>query len=64
MENIEQATAYLKHAVDLYNNDRPHLSIGLLTPNTIHQNKESFILEKIIKNLHYVITNTIIVTKS
>ena len=49
VENIEQATAYLKHAVDLYNNDRPHLSIGLLTPNTIHQNKQ-IKTEKLWKN--------------
>jgi transposase InsO family protein len=49
VENIEQASQYLKHAVHLYNNDRPHLSICLLTPSTIHQNKQIKI-EKLWKN--------------
>lgn len=49
VENIEQAAEYLEHAVELYNNDRPHLSIGLLTPSNIHQNKQIKI-EKLWKN--------------
>lgn len=49
VQNTEQAKHYLKQAVDLYNNERPHLSIGLLTPNIIHQNKQIKI-EKLWKN--------------
>ncbi|SDD61876.1 Integrase core domain-containing protein, partial [Dyadobacter soli] len=28
---------FLRTAVDLYNNERPHMSIGNLTPNQVHQ---------------------------
>lgn len=49
VENIEQAKLHLKQAVDLYNNERPHLSIGLLTPTIIHQNNQIKI-EKLWKN--------------
>lgn len=33
---IEQARAYLKTAVDLYNTQRPHLSLDLLVPERVH----------------------------
>lgn len=36
-KNLMQAKECLKTAVELYNNQRPHMSIGLLTPNTVHQ---------------------------
>ena len=38
VEDIEQAKEMLKKAVDLYNQERPHMSIGNLTPQQVHQN--------------------------
>jgi len=35
--NLDQAKELLKASVELYNNKRPHWSIGLLTPNNVHQ---------------------------
>lgn len=35
--NLDQAKESLKASVELYNNKRPHWSIGLLTPNHVHQ---------------------------
>lgn len=37
VENIEEAKIKLKRAIELYNNDRPHMSIGNLTPEVVHQ---------------------------
>jgi len=37
VENIAQAKINLKEAVKLYNQDRPHMSIGNLTPSEVHQ---------------------------
>jgi len=37
IENIEQAISYLDQSVKLYNNERPHMSIGYLTPEIVHQ---------------------------
>jgi putative transposase len=36
--NLPQAKQYLHDAVYLYNNERPHMSIGMLTPQNVHQN--------------------------
>lgn len=36
IKNIEEAKQHLEMAVKLYNNERPHMSIGLLTPETVH----------------------------
>ena len=38
IDNIKQAKELLKTVVELYNNERPHMSIGNLTPNQVHQN--------------------------
>jgi putative transposase len=37
LKNQKDAREFLKAAVDLYNNERPHMSIGNLTPNQVHQ---------------------------
>jgi transposase InsO family protein len=37
MPNLKQARDLLEREVHLYNDDRPHMSIGMLTPNTVHQ---------------------------
>ena len=36
VNNINQANELLGAVVNLYNEERPHLSIGLLTPNQVH----------------------------
>lgn len=38
-KNFQQATILLKRTVDLYNHERPHLSINLLTPDFTHYNQ-------------------------
>lgn len=40
VENLEQAKQALKTAVELYNSDRPHMSIDYKTPNQVHQTKQ------------------------
>ena len=37
-QNIKQATFILRKAILLYNHERPHLSISLLTPEYVHAN--------------------------
>lgn len=61
VENIHQAKQLLKDVVDLYNNERPHMSIGNLTPNLIHQSNNSITPEKLWKN--YYRKNPIIVNQ-
>lgn len=39
IENINQAKELLDTVVKLYNQERPHQSIGYLTPEVVHQNK-------------------------
>lgn len=59
VETIEQAKELLSAVVNLYNNERPHQSIGFLTPNQVH--KENIKTEKLWKN--YYQKNTIIVNQ-
>lgn len=61
VENIKQATELLKVVVDLYNNERPHMSIGNLTPNQIHQSNKQIKIKKLWKN--YYQKNPILVNK-
>jgi putative transposase len=37
--NSHEAAAYLENAINLYNRQRPHMSIGLLTPEVVHNNE-------------------------
>ncbi len=37
-DNLPQAKQQLQKAINLCNNDRPHISIGNLTPNKLHSN--------------------------
>lgn len=52
IENIKQAKELLKAVVDLYNNERPHMSIGNFTPNQIHQSTTKIKTEKLWKNYY------------
>jgi putative transposase len=51
VENIEQAKVKLKEAIELYNEDRPHMSIGNLTPVLVHQT--GIQTEKLWKNYYH-----------
>lgn len=57
VETIEQAKELLSAVVKLYNNERPHQSIGFLTPNQVHE--KNIKTQKLWKN--YYQKNTIIV---
>jgi transposase InsO family protein len=48
LKDLTQAKEYLKKSVALYNNQRPHMSIGLLTPDVVHQSNLK--TEKLWKN--------------
>lgn len=50
INTIRDATEKLQHAVDLYNQDRPHLSIGMLTPDVVHA--KNLTVEKLWKNYY------------
>lgn len=59
VRTIKDAKALLKKVVALYNNERPHMSIGNLTPNQIHLSNNSIKKEKLWKN-YYQKTTTIV----
>lgn len=50
LKSIQEARDYLQLAVDLYNTDRPHFSIGLLTPELVHS--KGIYVEKLWKNYY------------
>jgi putative transposase len=52
VNNINEARKLLVTVVDLYNNDRPHMSIGNLRPNQIHQSDKIIYPEKLWKNYY------------
>ena len=59
VKNIKNASEKLAIAVDLYNNDRPHMSIGNQYPETVHKN--SLETNKLWKN--YYIKKPILVNQ-
>lgn len=52
VSNIEQAKALLENVVELYNTDRPHMSISNLTPEKVHQSLQSLKTERKWKNYY------------
>lgn len=50
VDNIQQAEELLREVVNLYNEERPHLSLAMKTPNIIHSSKEK--PEKLWKNYY------------
>jgi transposase InsO family protein len=50
IKNMKEAKEKLSEAVKLYNEDRPHFSIGLLTPEVVHLNNIK--TEKLWKNYY------------
>ena len=59
VDNLEDAKELLEAVIQLYNNERPHMSIGNLTPNLVHQNNIK--TEKLWKN--YYVKSPIIVNQ-
>ena len=59
VNNLKEAKELLKAVVDLYNNERPHMSISNLTPNQVHQSTEKLKLNKLWKN-YYKKNSTIV----
>ncbi|OMQ10308.1 transposase [[Flexibacter] sp. ATCC 35103] len=57
VDNAQEAKELLDAVIKLYNNERPHMSIGNLTPNYVHQNNIK--TEKLWKN-YYVKSPTIV----
>ncbi|TCC86505.1 hypothetical protein EZ428_17770, partial [Pedobacter frigiditerrae] len=57
INNITDARECLRSSVELYNNERPHFSIGLLTPELVHSQELN--VERLWKN--YYTKNTKIV---
>lgn len=52
VHNISQAKELLISVVDLYNKERPHMSIGNLTPNQFHQSNKEIKPVKLWKNYY------------
>jgi len=50
--SIEEAKQVLKSAVELYNDDRPHLSVGNLTPDQVHYSNGTIKTERLWKNYY------------
>jgi putative transposase len=53
VNNIEDAKNLLREVVQLYNHERPHMSLGNLTPNHIHHAKTTIKTEKLWKNYYH-----------
>ena len=52
VDNIKDARALLKEVVELYNAQRPHMSIGYATPNEVHQSTQPIKTERVWKNYY------------
>jgi transposase InsO family protein len=52
IENLKDARELLTTVVDLYNNERPHMSISNFTPNLIHHSKTKIKTERLWKNYY------------
>ncbi|MCW5931556.1 MAG: IS3 family transposase [Bacteroidetes bacterium] len=61
INNLKDAKGLLQAVVDLYNNERPHMSISNFTPNRIHHSKTKIKTERLWKN-YYRKQNTFVNT--
>ena len=52
VSSIEEAEQLLKSTVEWYNAERPHLSIGNLTPDEVHYSNKSIKTERLWKNYY------------
>jgi putative transposase len=51
IKNLQQAKQALENAVNLYNTERPHLSLGMLVPENVH--RDNLQVEKLWSNKSY-----------
>ena len=52
VDNIKEAKKLLASVINLYNSDRPHMSIGNLTPDQVHHSKITIETKKLWKNYY------------
>lgn len=52
IDTIGEAKELLTAVVNLYNNERPHMSIGNLSPNTLHKAKQEIKTKRLWKNYY------------
>jgi transposase InsO family protein len=52
INNIKEAKELIKACVNLYNNERPHLSISMLTPSEVHQSSAILNTNRLWKNYY------------
>lgn len=52
IHSIKEARELIKVSVDLYNTERPHLSISMLTPNKVHYSIEDLNTNRLWKNYY------------
>jgi transposase InsO family protein len=52
ISNLNDAKKLLKSVVELYNTERPHMSISNLTPNIIHHSRNEIKTERLWKNYY------------
>jgi transposase InsO family protein len=52
ISNLKDAKKLLKSVVELYNTERPHMSISNLTPDIIHHSKNELKTERLCKNYY------------
>jgi len=52
ISNLKDAKKLLKSVVELYNTERPHMSISNLTPNIIHHSRKEIKTERLWKNYY------------
>jgi transposase InsO family protein len=50
--NIKEAKKVLDGVIKLYNDDRPHMSIGNLSPNEVHNHSKNIQTKKLWKNYY------------
>jgi len=53
VSTLKEASKLLSGVINLYNSDRPHMSLGNLTPDQIHYSKTPIKTEKLWKNYYH-----------
>ena len=52
IKTVKEAVTYLHKAIELYNSERPHMSISNYTPDKVHNSKEPVQVKRIWKNYY------------
>ncbi|MDW8419147.1 MAG: integrase core domain-containing protein, partial [Chitinophagales bacterium] len=59
VKSVKEAIAYLHKAIDLYNRERPHMSIGNLTPDQVHFAEKTIEVKRIWKKYKQTNSNPV-----